>query len=165
MFDVGHLVSPHQQLDKRNIQLGAHTVQRDSRSSDSLPRRAAAKDTAAIGLGFTVLCSLALQPALGALRALGSSIPTPKFVYRMPPLGYLPGAPPQVLRPRSPSRPARKISSCRARIRSGTSLRSTRSGCPQWEVPRVGTPAPEVQGAGVHKARESNVEWCPDASS
>jgi hypothetical protein len=26
--------------------------------------------------------------------------------------------------------------------------RSTRSGCPQWEVPRVGTPAPEVQRMG-----------------
>jgi hypothetical protein len=35
-------------------------------------------------------------------------------------------------------------------------LRSTRSGSPQWEVPRVGTPAPEVQAAGVHRDRESS---------
>jgi hypothetical protein len=33
--------------------------------------------------------------------------------------------------------------------------RSTRSGCPQWEV-RVGTPAPEVRADGVHKNRESS---------
>jgi hypothetical protein len=26
----------------------------------------------------------------------------------------------------------------------------------QWEVPRVGTPAPEVQAAGVHRDRESS---------
>jgi hypothetical protein len=32
-----------------------------------------------------------------------------------------------------------------------SSARSTRSKCPQWEVPRVGTPAPEVQATGVHR--------------
>jgi len=31
---------------------------------------------------------------------------------------------------------------------SDQEVRSTRSGCPQWEVPRVGTPAPEVQRMG-----------------
>ena len=36
-------------------------------------------------------------------------------------------------------------------LASGQEVRSTRSGCPQWEVPRVGTPAPEVQAAGVHR--------------
>jgi hypothetical protein len=34
-------------------------------------------------------------------------------------------------------------------LASGQEVRSTRSGCPQWEVPRVGTPAPEVQADGV----------------
>jgi hypothetical protein len=39
-----------------------------------------------------------------------------------PPLDYLPGACPQILHPRGSSRPVRKISPCRARNRSGTSL-------------------------------------------
>jgi hypothetical protein len=46
--------------------------------------------------------------------------------------------------------------------------RSTKSGCPQWKVPRVGTPAPEVRrcsGWGTRPAPEWGVEWCPDASS
>jgi hypothetical protein len=40
--------------------------------------------------------------------------------------------------------------------------RSTRSGCPQWEVPRVGTPAP---GRCRQLGYTGEAEWCPDASS
>jgi hypothetical protein len=52
------------------------------------------------------------------------------------------------------SKTARRQSGCRCStcgsaggLRCG-GRRSTRSGCPQWEVPRVGTPAPEVQRMG-----------------
>jgi hypothetical protein len=52
-------------------------------------------------------------------------------------------------------------------------LRSTRSGCPQWEVPRVGTPDTgthrRCSGWGTRPVPEAlrcwGPEWCPDASS
>jgi hypothetical protein len=49
--------------------------------------------------------------------------------------------------------------------------RSTRGGCPQWEVPRPSRHTSTGGAAdGVHKYRlgdsgGTGVEWCPDASS
>jgi hypothetical protein len=40
-------------------------------------------------------------------------------------------------------------------------MRSTRSVYPQWEVPRVGTPAPEVQATGVHRTQARRPSGAP----
>jgi hypothetical protein len=44
-------------------------------------------------------------------------------------------------------------------LASGQEVRSTRSGCPQWEVPRVGTPAP---GRCMQLGYTGEAEWRPE---
>jgi hypothetical protein len=55
-------------------------------------------------------------------------------------------------------------SSAEPPLRQKRTLRSTRSGCPQWEVPRVGTPAPTRRRCR-QLGYTGEAEWCPDASS